>query len=171
MKKPFGIVMLGLTLAAGGVGLAGEHGRGGDRGARRAERLANELDLTEAQRASWQAMREQHEAEMQPLRDEGRALHEKLRAAMKAENPDPQAVGEATIALERHRQAVEAARKAFRDKLATQLTPEQKAKFDSLAERHRSHRGPDGSRRRGPGRGPAPEGSAPEVEPPASPKS
>ncbi len=164
MKKAFGVMMLGLSLAAGGVGRAAEADKGGERAARRAEWLATELGLTEAQRTSWQAMREQHDAEMQPLREEGRTLHEKLHAAMKAENPDPQTVGEATIALKQHRQAVEAARKAYHEKLATQLTPEQKAKFDTLAERHRG-RGP-GGRGRGPGRGPAPE-----VEPPASPKS
>ena len=165
MKKTFGILILGLALAAGGVGvgLAAEGHEGGDRAARRAEWLAKELNLTEEQKASWRAMREQHQAEMQPLRDEGRALHEKLRAAMKAENPDPQVVGEATIALNQHRQAVEAVRKAFHEKLAKELTPEQKAKFESLSERHRSrHRDHDGSRPRG--RGPAPE-----AEPPASP--
>jgi Spy/CpxP family protein refolding chaperone len=168
MKKTFGITMLGLTLAAGGVGpgLAAERHEGGDRGERRVQWLADELDLTEEQQASWRAMREQHQAEMQPLRDEGRALHEKLRAAMKAENPDPQAVGEATIALKRHREAVEAARKAFHEKLARELTPAQKAKFDALSESHRSHRGHDGSRRKGRGSDPAPE-----AEPPASPKS
>jgi Spy/CpxP family protein refolding chaperone len=167
MKKPFGITILGLTLAAGVAGLAAEHDKGGDRGARRAEWLSSELNLTEQQKASWRTMREQHEAEMQPLRDEGRTLHERLRAALKAETPDPQAVGEATIALRQHRQAVEAAQKAYHEKLATQLTPDQKAKFDSLAERHRMrHPGPDGPWRRGPGRGPAPE-----VEPPANPQS
>ena len=158
-------MILGAALTAG-VALAAVHDKGGDRGARRAAWLATELDLTDEQQASWQAMREQHQSEMRPLLDEGRALHEKLQAAMEAEHPDPQAVGEATIALKQHRQAVEAARKAFHEKLATQLTPEQKAKFDSLSERQRMHRGPEGSRGRGPGRRPAPESEAP-----ASPKS
>jgi Spy/CpxP family protein refolding chaperone len=166
MTKSFGILILGAALTAG-VALAAGHDKDGDRSARRAEWLATELDLTEDQQASWQAMREQHRAEMQPLREEGKALHEKLRAAMKAEHPDPQAVGEATIALKQHRQTVEAARKAFHEKLSAQLTPEQKAKFDSLSERQRTrHRGPEGSRGRGPGRRPAPEAEAP-----ASPKS
>jgi Spy/CpxP family protein refolding chaperone len=169
MKKTSGILILGLAVAAGGaaVGLSAEGREGGDRAARRAEWLAKELNLTEEQKASWRAMHEQHLSEMQPLRDEGRALHEKLRAALQAERPDPQVVGEATIALQQHRQVVEAARKAYHEKLAKELTPEQRTKFDALAESHRmKHRGPGGFGRRGPGHGPAPEAEAP-----ANPKS
>jgi len=163
MKRTFGVVMMGLMLAAGGVGLvaAAEGQRGSERGGRRGQWLAQQLGLTEEQKASFQAMREQHESEMQPLRDEGRALHEKLRAALAAESPDPQAVGEATIALEQHRKSVEAAQKAFHDRLAAQLTPEQKVKFDALAERHQMGG-------RGFGRGQHP---TPEVEAPANPRS
>src|SRR5262245_11404971 len=130
MSRAIGVVMLGLTLAAGGVGLvaAAEGQNRSDRGGRRAQWLAQERGLTEEQKASWRAMREQHQSEMQPLLEEGRALHEKLRAALQSENPDPQAVGEATLAVEQHRKNIEAAQKAYHEKLAAQLTPEQKAK-------------------------------------------
>jgi Spy/CpxP family protein refolding chaperone len=163
MKRKFGIVMLGLTVAAGGVGLvaAAEGQRGSERGERRGDWLAQELSLTAEQKASFKAMREQHQTEMQPLWEEGRALHEKLRAALQAENPDPQAVGEAAIAVEQHRKALEAAQTAFHERLAAQLTPEQKAKFDALAERHRTGN-------RGWGQG---HHRAPETEAPASPRS
>jgi Spy/CpxP family protein refolding chaperone len=163
MKRAFGVAMLGLTLVAGGVGLvaAAEGQNGSDRGARRGQWLAQELGLTDEQKASFEALREQHRTEMQPLMEEGRALHERLQATLKAENPDPQAVGEATIAVQQHRKVVEAAQKAFHDKLAAQLTPEQKAKFDALAERH-------GMYNRGFGRG---HRAAPETEAPASPRS
>lgn len=163
MKTTFGVVMLGLTLAAGGAALAGpEAGKGAGRSARHAQRLAEELGLTEEQQASWKALQEQHRAEMQPLWSQGRELREKLRAAIEAENPDPQTVGAATLAFEQHRKEMEAARQAFREKLSALLTPEQKAKFDALkASRRMGPRGPEGSgRRRG----------AP-AEPPASPKS
>jgi Spy/CpxP family protein refolding chaperone len=163
MKRAIGAVTLGLTLVAGGVGLvaAAEGQKGSDRGARRGQWLAQELGLTDEQKASFQALHEQHRTEMQPLMEEGRALHEKLQAALKAENPDPQAVGEATIALEQHRKSVETAQKAFHDKLAAQLTPEQKAKFDALAERHKMGG-------RGFGRG---HHQAPDAEPPSNPRS
>jgi Spy/CpxP family protein refolding chaperone len=164
MKRAIGAVTLGLTLVAGGVGLvaAAEGQKGSDRGARRGQWLAQELGLTDEQKASFETLREQHRNEMQPLWDESRALHEKLQAALKAENPDPQAVGEATIAVEQHRKTVEAAQKAFHEKLSAQLTPEQKAKFDALAERHgMGHRGPGRGRHSGPDAG----------EPPSNPKS
>jgi Spy/CpxP family protein refolding chaperone len=165
MKRAFGVVTIGLMLAAGGVGLvaAAEGQRGSERGGRRGDWLAQALGLTEEQKASFQAMREQHESEMQPLRDQARALHEKLRAALETESPDAQAVGEATIALHQHRKAVETAQKAFHDKLAAQLTPEQKAKFDALAQRHEM-----GGRGFGRGRHQAPETEAPA---PANPRS
>jgi Spy/CpxP family protein refolding chaperone len=163
MKRTIGVVTLGLALAAGGASLvaAGEGQKGSDRGARRGEWLAQELGLTAEQKASFESLREQHRSEMKPLMDEGRTLHERLRAALKAENPDPQAVGEATLAVEQHRKAVEASQKAFHEKLSAQLTPEQKAKFDALSERHRMGG-------RGWGRG---HREAPETEPPSNPRS
>ncbi len=168
-KTTFGVVMLGMTLAAGGAALAGpEAGKGAGRGARHVQWLAEELGLTEEQQASWKALEEQHRAEMEPLRNAGRELHQKLRTALNAENPDPQTVGTATLALEQHRKEVEASRQAFREKLTALLTPEQKAKFDALkASRRMGPRGPEGSgRRHGPGPRPAPE-----AEPPAGAKS
>jgi len=170
MKATFGIVMLGMTLAAGATALAGpgaEKGPGG-RDGRHLQWLADELGLTDEQEANWKALHEQNRAEREPLRKEGRELREKLRAAVEAQNPDPQAVGAATLALEQHRKAVEAAHKAFRERLNGLLTPEQKTKLEALKASHRRGRGgPDGS---GPHGGPGrPRGVAP--EPPAAPES
>jgi Spy/CpxP family protein refolding chaperone len=101
---------------------------------------------------------------MEPLRQEGRELREKLRAAVEAENPDPQTVGAATLALEQHRKAVDTAHKAFRERLNATLTPDQKSKLETLKAQRHERRGP--GRRGGPGRKPGPT-----PEPPAAPES
>ncbi len=168
MKATFGVVTLSVALAAASAALAGpDAGKRPGRDGRHLQLLADELGLTDEQEANWKALREQNRAEMEPLRNEGRELREKLRAAVEAENPDPQAVGAATLALEQHRKAVEEAHKAFRERLNGLLTPEQKTKLEALKAQRRERRGPDGfGRRGGPGRKPAPQ-----AEPPAGAKS
>ncbi len=169
MKTGLGVVVLGVTLAAGIPTMAGPEGErrpggpqgsgpGGRDGGRHLHWLAEELGLTDEQEANWKALHEQNRTEMEPLRQEGRELREKLRASVEAPNPDPQAVGVATLALEQHRKAVEAAQKAFRERLSAVLTPEQKTKLEALKAQRHERRGPDGFGRRGePGhrRGPA----------------
>jgi len=93
---------------------------------------------------------------MEPLMQEGRELHQRLRAAMDAENPDPAAVGAATLALKQHREKVKAAHEAFGERLKGVLSDEQKAKFEAFKTAHRAgpgrrggfkgHRGPKGGR-------------------------
>jgi Spy/CpxP family protein refolding chaperone len=169
MKSMWGVAVLGMTLAAGAPAMAGpEHGRGpGGRDGKHLHWLAEELGLTDEQEANWKALAEQNRTEMEPLRQEGRELREKLRAAVEAENPDPQTVGAATLALEQHRKAVGAAHKAFRERLNATLTPEQKTKLEALKAQRHERRGPDGFGRRGtPGRKPGPT-----PEPPAAPES
>jgi Spy/CpxP family protein refolding chaperone len=119
----------------------GERGHGRGRGG---ERIARFLDLSDEQQATWKSMHEKHQADMQPLREEGKALHEKLKAAMDAPTPDATQVGQATLALKAHREKVHAAQEAFKAQLAATLNPEQKTKFDALQEMHRG--GPEGRR-------------------------
>jgi len=167
MTNRFGIIFLGVTLAAGGAFAAPEAGKGRGRDGRHLEWLAESLGLTDAQQAEWKALHEQHRTEMEPFWNEGRELHQKLRAAVEAENPDPQVVGAATLALEQHRKAVQTAQQAFRERLNGLLTPEQKTKLEALKAKRGDRRGPGGfGRRGGPGRKPAPE-----AEPPAGAKS
>jgi Spy/CpxP family protein refolding chaperone len=80
--------MAAVVLASGAYLASAQDGPGrGGRG-RGGERIARFLDLSEDQQATWKTMREKHQADMQPLREEGKALHEKLRAAMDAPTPD-----------------------------------------------------------------------------------
>jgi Spy/CpxP family protein refolding chaperone len=136
---------LAAAIGAAGAGLAWADAQGanprGRGGAARGERMAEYLGLNEEQRATWKSLHEQHDTEMQPLRQEGRDLYQKLRAATEAPNPDPAAVGAATLALKEHRDKVRAAQKAFEGQLTGMLTPEQKTKFEAFRAAHRDGRG------------------------------
>jgi Spy/CpxP family protein refolding chaperone len=138
MRKILGVVVAATVLSAGTVAVFASGPAGADverRGAREG-RLAEYLGLTEEQQATWKSLREQHRAEMEPLRQEGQDLRAHLQTALKADNPDPATVGSAFLALKAHRAKAEAARAAFRTRLAGVLNDEQKAKFDALAARH-----------------------------------
>ena len=169
-NKIFGITILGVALgmtpvvAVGGEALADA---GPSRGPeRRLGRAADYLGLSADQQANWKSLFEQHKAEIEPLRQERHQLHERLKAAMSAENPDPTAVGEATLALKSHREKMKAAHQAFETRLASTLTPEQKTKFEALKAAHHAHR--HRGRQRGHQDGP-PDPEAP-GKPPAPPQ-
>jgi Spy/CpxP family protein refolding chaperone len=152
---------LGIAVALAGAGRAradAQDGSANGRAGRRGEFLARYLGLNEEQQASWKSLHEQHQTDMQPMRDEGRDLHQKLKETMNAPSPDPAAVGTAMLALKQHREKVEAAEKAFRDQLEALLTPDQKAKFEALSAAHgfghgrwggRGGHGPRGAGRKG----------------------
>jgi protein CpxP len=126
----------------------GERAEAGPGRGRRAERLAEYLDLSAEQQATWKSLREKHRADTQPLREEGRALHDRMRAAIDAPNPDATAVGEAALALKAYRGKVRASHEAFKAELAAVLTPEQKTRFEAM----QALRGP-GRGRHGAGKG------------------
>ena len=142
--KWFGVAVLSLGTAAGtGWALAApdQDGAGAPWRARGRDRLSQYLGLSEQQQAQWKTMREQQREQMKPLRDEGRALRQKLQQALGATQPDPQAVGQATIALSAHREKVRAQRDQFRQQLAGILDPQQKQKLDALRQMRRNRRG------------------------------
>ena len=121
------------------------HGPGGD-----PDRMAEVLKLTDAQKASWKEVHDAHRAEMKATFEEGRKLHEAVRAALDEPTPDAAKVGRAMIAAEKHRKKVDSSREALEEKLAALLDDEQKTRFETL----RAMRGPGPGRGRGPGHGP-----------------
>lgn len=160
-----GVLVTGVVLVtAGPQGLARQGG--GEDG--RLQRMTEYLGLTEEQQAAWKSLQEQQKAEMEPLRQEGRELHERLRTATEAENPDPTAVGAATLAFKQHREKARAAHEAFTEKLTGTLTPEQKTRFEAFQASHRGGYGKHGVKGR---RGPRPgrPNSQPAGEDPAAP--
>jgi len=122
--------------------------------------LADYVGLTPEQREQWKALRKEHDKEAQPLRLEGRELHEKLRAALEADKADATAVGKAMLALKDHREKVKASQEAFRARLRAQLSPEQAQKLEALEAARNFGRGERGGHRRTgrPGRPPMGEG-------------
>jgi Spy/CpxP family protein refolding chaperone len=116
--------------------------RAGGRGAA----LAESLGLTDQQKAEWNALHEKQREEMKPVMEEGRALRKRLREAVEAASPDATAVGEATLALEAHRQKARAQREAFRQKLEGLLDPAQKEKLKAFESGRRTGMGREGRR-------------------------
>ena len=98
----------------------------------RSDRLADALELSDAQRSQFEKLRAERLEAARPtfraMRDSGRELRELLDAA----KPDPTEVGERMIALHRLRGEIEAAKDAFESDFAALLTPEQKIAFDAL---------------------------------------
>jgi len=158
-RKTLGITALAATAALAGLAWAQTEapapGRRGY-GEARFQRMAEYLGLTEDQQATWKSLHEQEKAEMQPLMEEGRELHQRLRSAMDAQPPDPSAVGAATLALKQHREKVRASHEASEQRLRGVLNDDQKTRFDAFKASHRGaagrrggfrgHRGPKGTR-------------------------
>lgn len=118
--------------------------------------LTEVLRLSEAQKTAWKEIQDEHRTQMQPLFEEGRKLHEEMRAALDEPSPEPAKVGALAITLQRHRKQVESARKSFEEKQAELLDSDQRKRLDALrAMRPRVGPGSAPGGRRGP-HGPPP---------------
>ena len=97
-----------------------EAGKPRDRGPRgdHLQRMAQELGLTDAQKAKIQALAQEEREAMKALRTEKEQERDATRAKAKA------------------------LRESFRAKIRAELTPEQQTKFDELAQRPPRHDGP-----------------------------
>jgi Spy/CpxP family protein refolding chaperone len=133
------VATLGLVAAAGPAAAEGRRVRGEAR-ASRGDRIADDLGLTQEQRASWRALRGEQREQMRPLRAEGRELRRRLRETIEAEPADAAAVGQATLALKSHRERVRAQREAFEQQLHGLLSPEQQQKLEAMKAARRALR-------------------------------
>jgi Spy/CpxP family protein refolding chaperone len=160
MKRLIGTAILGAALgavpaAAQPAGQGPREGRRGNRG----QAVIEYLGLSAEQQQQWRALHEQHRGEMKPLLEEGRALRQRVRESLDANEPDV-LVGQAAKAAHAHRQQMQKEREAFEGQLKSLLDQEQKEKFEAFkAARRMGGKGrPGRGNRRGgrPGRGPAP---------------
>jgi Spy/CpxP family protein refolding chaperone len=103
-------------------------------------RLADVLDLDADQRQAAQAIGERTRAAAEPLREEARALHQQLRAALDAEPRDDAAVGELAGRLHDTFEAMRAVHERARTELAGLLDEEQRGKLETLREWARERR-------------------------------
>ncbi|HYO12179.1 MAG TPA: Spy/CpxP family protein refolding chaperone [Thermoanaerobaculia bacterium] len=140
-SKQFGIILLAaLAVLTSTVVLAQQgpmffkkvHGRGGEG---MAEVMAERLALNEEQRASLKTFVEQLHAEIEPLREQVRTLHEENRKELESGSPNATAIGEREIAAHAIRQKMRAAHDAFKERLGTILDEEQKEKLGEMHER------------------------------------
>jgi Spy/CpxP family protein refolding chaperone len=131
MKRVIGMAVL--AAAVGTVAVAAQPAGQGRRGGRdgRMQAMVEYLGLSPQQQEQWRTLHQKHHEDMQPLREEGRALHERLQQALEADEPD-QAVGEAAKAVYAHRQAMKAARETFEAQLLSVLDEAQKEKFEAF---------------------------------------
>jgi Spy/CpxP family protein refolding chaperone len=117
-------------------------------------RFAEELGLTDDQKAQMESLRKKNQETLKPLADAAREAHEAFRAAMDGDNPDPAAVGQAALAMRSAEKALRAAHEASFEQMKSILTQEQRDKLDAKRKEHqlRGPRGDRGDRPHPPGR-------------------
>ena len=94
--------------------------------------VAATLGLSAGQKAQWDAIHQQLQASAEPLHQQLRAAHEQLESLASSSNPDATAVGTQFLAARSIEKQLKAAHESAHQKLTAILTPDQKAKFDSL---------------------------------------
>ena len=99
------------------------------------EGLASVLGLSADQKTQWDAIHQQLGASIKPLFMQHRAAEEKLQSLVEAPTPDAAAVGTQFLAMRAIDKQIQAAHEATKQKIDAILTPDQKAKFDSIHER------------------------------------
>ena len=108
-------------------------------------RLAQELGLSDDQKAQIESLRAKERESSRPLMEAAREAHEAFRAVLEAESPDAGVVGQAAIAMAAADKKVRAAHEAAFEEVKALLTPEQRQKLEE-AHKNGPRRGPGGPR-------------------------
>jgi Spy/CpxP family protein refolding chaperone len=111
------------------------------------------LGLSSDQQAQWDSIHQQLQADVEPLFQQLRPAIEQLESLASSSNPDVTSIGKQFLAVRSLEKQIKATHDSAHQKLAAVLTPDQKAKFESLSRRidrgaiemHMHHPGP-GSR-------------------------
>jgi Spy/CpxP family protein refolding chaperone len=131
MVNKIGLAVGAVTLAAAlTAGTAFAQAQGGGRFARGIRAALATLDLSQDQKDKIKASFETMKPQRQALGTKAKADRQALEALMAAANPDPAAVGAATLQVRANRQAVRAQMETMRTNLAAILTPAQQAKLE-----------------------------------------
>ena len=112
-------------------------------------RLAEELGLSDEQKAQLDALRAKQRETLRPLMESARQAHEAFQAALDADGAEAAAVGQAALAMKAAEKKLRAAHDAAFEELKAILTPEQAAKLEQARAQHKGP-GPGGFGRRGP---------------------
>jgi Spy/CpxP family protein refolding chaperone len=116
-------------------------------------RIEAMLDLTDAQKASLKATREEQRRAADPIFEELRGIHEAIQQGLESETPDATALGDKLVAAHAARKRLDQLRAVGREKLVALLTDEQRQKLEAYEKEHGPIGGPG---RRGRLRGPGP---------------
>jgi Spy/CpxP family protein refolding chaperone len=123
--------LLAATVAAApAASLPGRRGHAGH--PPRLAAMVDYLDLDAAQETAWKELWRGLAATTRPLRDERRALRERLADTLSASDPDAAEVGALVVALHENREAMRGARDTQLEGFAALLTPEQAKKLEDL---------------------------------------
>jgi Spy/CpxP family protein refolding chaperone len=95
-------------------------------------RIAEDLGLSDEQKAQLEALRARQKDTLQPLAESARQAHEAFRAALEAESPDAAAVGQAALAMKEAEKKMKAAHDAAFEEMKSVLTPEQRQKLEQM---------------------------------------
>jgi Spy/CpxP family protein refolding chaperone len=112
-------------------------------------RMAEELGLSDDQKAQLEALRAKQRETLRPLMESARQAHEAFQTALDADRPDATAIGQAALVMKAAEKKLRAAHDAAFEEMKAILTPEQAAKLEQ-ARAQRKGPGPGGFGRRGP---------------------
>src|SRR5471032_2971903 len=134
MKRAALISVVVFTFAAFGASAQQGPGDGPMQGGgRRLEMLAQRLNLTADQKASWEAIESEGRASVQPLADQRRALRDQIETALDASNPDVAVIGTLMVKAHVIDKQLKVARDATNARLSALLTTDQKTQFERFA--------------------------------------
>jgi Spy/CpxP family protein refolding chaperone len=133
MLKSVAIATLTFSLAALAQPAGGRRGPMGPGGRTdHIDQLKTYLSLTDAQVETLRSAQQQQREAMRASFTELRAKQKALRAQTQSGTSDPAAVGQLMLDMQATRAKMRAARQEVNDQLAASLTPEQKAKLQTL---------------------------------------
>jgi Spy/CpxP family protein refolding chaperone len=96
--------------------------------------LTQFLNLSDAQLTQLKQLRADHAALLQPNATKARELGQQLAEAMRSDNPDSARVGQLLVDIKKLREAGRDSHEALAEKSRAVLTPEQRAKLQTLEE-------------------------------------
>jgi Spy/CpxP family protein refolding chaperone len=123
-----GIAAMAVALVANGQAMA--QGPGGPGGP--PARLATKLNLTDEQKAAWQAAFQQMRTTTAPLREQSKQIRTEMKAMFDQGSPDPTALGQKVIALHAIRTQMREAHKTMESATSAVLTADQKQQLDTI---------------------------------------
>jgi len=138
------IAVVAILLAVGAVQFAIAQGHPGHSEMREHITAAETyLNLTDAQKASWEAAVSEVESQTMGVMEKNRALQGQLHDALAASSPDACAIGNIAIQAKAAMDQAKATHETLIAKLGSYLTPDQKSKFDAyVAAAMAQHREP-----------------------------